>query len=127
MAQTIIIRGQSQRDLAKDLIDKAPVDAVVQISPAKRSLDQNAKMWACLSDISRSKPEGRTLKPEQWKAAFMSAIGHEVKWINGIDGHPPFPDDQRSSRLSKEEMADLLTFILEYGDRHDVRWTYAEM
>lgn len=121
--QTVILRGPAQRELAKALIDKAPLDAVVNVRDATRSLDQNAKMWAMLSDISRAKPEGRKMRAEQWKGAFISAIGHEVEWINGIDGHPPFPDQHRSSRLSVPEMADLITFIQEYGDRHGVRWT----
>lgn len=63
MAQTVIIRGQSQRDLAKSLIDRAPVDAVVTVKEATRNADQNALMWALLSDISRAKPEGRQWVP----------------------------------------------------------------
>ena len=120
--QTVIIRGQRQREFAKSLIDRAPIDAVVTVKEGTRSLEQNAKMWAMLSDISRTKPEGRTMRPDLWKGAFMAALGHEVQWINGIDGHPPFPADSRSSRLSKAEMADLITFMQEYGDRHSVEW-----
>ena len=121
--QTVILRGPSQRQFAKSLIDVAPDNAVVNIREATRSTDQNSKLWAMLSDISRAKPEGRKLRAEQWKGAFMSAIGHEVQWVNGIDGHPPFPDQHRSSRLTVKEMADLITFIQEYGDRHGVRWS----
>jgi hypothetical protein len=29
----------------------------------------------------------------------------------------------RSSRLTKEQMSDLLEMIQEYGARHDVRWS----
>ncbi|MFN7004305.1 MAG: recombination protein NinB, partial [Roseinatronobacter sp.] len=29
----------------------------------------------------------------------------------------------RTSRMSKSQMADLITFILEYGDRHGVNWS----
>ena len=120
--QTVILRGQRQREFARSLIERAPLDAVVTVKEGTRSLDQNAKMWAMLSDISRAKPEGRTMRPDLWKGAFMAALGHEVQWINGIDGHPPFPADSRSSRLSKSEMADLITFMQEYGDRHSVEW-----
>lgn len=122
VGQTVILVGPSQRTLAKALIDRAPDKAVVTIREANRTLDQNAKMWAMLSDISRAKPEGRSMRPDMWKGAFMSALGHEVQWINGIDGHPPFPADSRSSRLNKSEMADLITFMYEYGDRHGVQW-----
>lgn len=121
--QTVILANPSNRDFAKHLIDIAPDRAVVNIRESNRTLDQNAKMWAMISDVSRAKPEGRVLRSEQWKSAFMSALGHEVQWLNGIDGHPPFPDDLRSSRLTKAEMSDLIEFIYEYGSRHNVKWS----
>ena len=123
MAQTVIIRGDMQRALAKSIIDRAPIDAVVTIKEGTRSADQNAKMWAMLSDLARAKPEGRAMSPELWKAAFMSALGHEIIWQPGIDNAPPFPAGFRTSRLSKARFAELITFIQEYGDRHGVRWS----
>lgn len=120
--QTIILRGIVQRELAKVLIDRAPDDAVVNVRAATRTNDQNALMWALLSDISRAKPEGRMMTAELWKAVFMQACGHEVQFLNGLDGMP-FPVGFRSSRLSKSQMADLITFIQAYGDQHGVRWS----
>lgn len=121
--QTLILRGEAQRDLARRLIAAAPADAVVTIRPANRNLDQNAAMWAMLSDISRAKPEGRKWTPETWKAAFMHVLGHQVQFAEGLDGSGPFPLGFRSSKLTKSQMSDLLTTIAEYGDRHGVRWT----
>ena len=121
--QTIILRGEAQRDLARRLIAAAPADAVVTIRPASRNLDQNAALWAMLSDVSRAKPEGRKWTPETWKAAFMHALGHQVQFAEGLDGSGPFPLGFRSSRLSQAQMSDLLTTIAEYGDRHGVRWS----
>lgn len=120
--QTVILRGPSQRDFAKRLIDAAPADAVVNVKEATRSLDQNSKLWAMLSDVSRAKPEGRMHTPELWKALFMKACGHEVQFLNGLDGEP-FPVGFRSSRLTKAQMSDLIETIYEYGARHGVRWT----
>lgn len=120
--QTIILRGDIQRHLAKRLIDAAPADAVVNIHQAKRTLDQNAKMWAMLSDISRAKPEGRNATPEVWKALFMHACGHASQFEMGLNGQP-FPVGFRTSRLNKLEMAELIETIYEYGARHDVRWS----
>lgn len=61
------------------------------VKEGTRSLDQNAKLWAMLSDIAQAKPEGRTMAPEMWKAAFMSALGYEIVWQPGIDNAPAFP------------------------------------
>lgn len=123
MAQVVILRGLEQRALACGIIKAAPVDAVVTVKPASRSVDQNAKLWAMLSDIARAKPEGRVMTPEMWKAAMMNALGHEILWQPGIDNGPPFPAGFRSSRLSKAQMGDLLEFITEYGTRHGVKWS----
>lgn len=121
--QTIILRGPAQRAMAKRLIDAAPTDGVVNVSGPKRNLDQNARLWAMLSDISRAKPEGRHWTPETWKAAFMHSLGHQCQFAEGLDGSGPFPVGFRSSRLTVRQMADLITVIQEYGDRHGVRWS----
>ena len=122
MSQTIILRSDTQKAMACEMIRRAPADAVVKISAPKRTLDQNAKLWAMISDVSRAKPEGRTHTPEVWKCLFMSACGHAVRFEMGLD-NKPFPIGFQSSRLTKAEMADLITVIYEYGDRHGVRWS----
>ena len=123
MSQTVRLHGNSQRSFAKSLIDRAPHGAVLTIREAKRSTEQNSKMWAMLSDISRAKPEGRHWVPETWKAAFMHCLGHQIQFCEGLDNSGPFPLGFRSSRLSVSQMADLITCIQEYGDRHSVAWT----
>ena len=123
MTQTVILRGPAQRDLAARLIAVAPADAVVQVSEPKRNLDQNARLWAMLSDVSRAKPEGRKWTPEVWKAAFMHSLGHQCLFAEGLDGSGPFPVGFRSSRLTVRQMADLITVVAEYGDRHGVKWS----
>lgn len=121
--QTVILGTRSDRALAHRLVDAAPPGAVVNIREGKRSLDQNAKLWAMLSDVSRAMPEGRRHTADVWKCLFMAACGHAVQFEAGIDGGPPFPVGFRSSRLSVREMAELITFIQEYGDRHGVAWS----
>lgn len=120
--QTVILRTPAQLKLAHRLVDAAPVDAVLNIRGPSRNTDQNDRMWAMLSDISRAKPGGRVHPPETWKALMMHAIGYEVRFEMGLNGEP-FPVGFRTSRLSVRQMADLITFIAEYGDRHGVRWT----
>lgn len=122
MPHTVILRSQAQRQLAHEYIDKAPANAVVTIKEEARNLDQNARLWASLSDISRSKPEGRCHTPEVWKCLFMNALGYQSRFEMGLDGQP-FPVGFSSSRLSKREFADLITIVQEYGDRHNVAWS----
>jgi hypothetical protein len=75
-----------------------------------------------ISDISRAKPEGRMHTPEVWKCIFMQALGHETRFEMGLDNRP-FPVGFSSSKLSKREFADLITFVMEYGDRMGVAWS----
>lgn len=121
--QTVILRGPDQRQLAHKLIEGAPVDHIVNVKAPTRNADQNAKMWAMLSDISRACPEGRQWTTDTWKAAFMHSLGHQVQFAEGLDGSGPFPMGFRTSRLTVREMADLITVIAEYGDRHGVAWS----
>jgi hypothetical protein len=120
MSYTIRLTGLSQRAYAKRLIDAAPDYAMVTIKAGDRTLEQNAKMWAMLTDISRAKPEGRNWPPETWKAAFMHALGHQVQFAEGLDGTGPFPLGFRSSKLSKPQMSLMIEYMFEYAARHGV-------
>lgn len=115
-----------RRALAKRLVDEAPEGYEVNIREPKRTLDQNAKLHAMLTDVMLACPEGRQWPVTRWKRGFMSYLGHEVAWFPGLDGGEPFPDDLRTSRLTKRQCADLITAIQEYGDRHGVAWSEPE-
>jgi hypothetical protein len=121
IGQTVILRGN--RETAHRMVDAAPMAAVLNIRPATRSNEQNSKLWAMLSDVSRAKPEGRELTPEVWKALFMHALAHTQRFEMALDGNGVVPVGFRSSRLTKEQMGDLIETIYEYGARHDVQWT----
>jgi hypothetical protein len=123
--QTIILRGDSQRQLAKRIIDAAPVDAVVNVREMTRSNGQNAKLWAMLSDVSRAKPQGRRHTADVWKALMMHACGHETQFLSGLDGEP-FPSGFRSSRLSVPQMRELIDFVDAWGSQNGVKWTWNE-
>ena len=122
MTETVILRGKSQRDFAKTLIDLAPADAVVRVSAAKRTLDQNAKLWAMLSDLSRAKPGGRVATPETWKALAMHACGFAVQFEMGLNGQP-FPVGFRSSQMTKPQMSMLIEWLYQFGAENGVRWS----
>lgn len=120
--QTMILGNDFARARAKRLIDLAPSGAVLNIREATRTNEQNSKMWAMLSDVSRSKPEDRLATPEVWKALFMHACGHAVQFEMGLNGQP-FPTGFKSSALNKAQMSDLIELIYSYGAEHGVTWT----
>ena len=119
----IKLAGPRQRGFARTVLEDAPDGTVVTFKEPTRNLDQNALMWVLLADVADAQPEGRAWTPETWKAAFMHARGHEVRFEQALDGRGMFPIPYKSSQLSVREMADLITTIQEYGDRHGVRWS----
>ena len=120
--QTVILHGNRERYLALRLIERAPPGAVVNVREAKRTNEQNDKMWAMLSDISRSKPMGRRHTPDDWKAILMNACGWECQFLEGLDGRP-FPQGFRSSNLTKSQMSTLIEYMMAFGAEHGVAWS----
>ena len=119
MTHTVILDSRYRREQAHKLIDAAPVGAVMTVSPPKRTIPQNSRFWAMLSDVSRAKPEGRTHTPETWRDLFMHAMGHSVRFEMGLNGEP-FPAGFRSSKLSKDQMGELMEFIAAWGAERGV-------
>lgn len=108
------------REAAHRVLDCAPVGSVMNIKPPRRTASQNDRMWAMLSDISRAKPEGRSLTPDVWKSLFLHALDHAQRFEMALDGKGMVPVGFRSSKLSKDQMSDLMETISEYGARHGV-------
>lgn len=121
--QTVRLVGPYQRQLAHRLVDAAPPGAVLNIREATRTLDQNAKMHAMLSDIARAKPEGRDYPTDVWKALAMAMCGHKVRFEPALDGNGVVPIGFRSSRLTKAEMSELIDALDAYGTEHGVCWS----
>ena len=122
MPYKVRLTGLRQRAYAHQLVDAAPDYAIVTIAGGDRTLDQNAKMWAMLSDISRAAPEDRHHIPEVWKCIFMAALGHEVMFTMGLNDQP-FPVGFKTSKLTKAQMSDLIEFVYAYGAQHNVQWS----
>jgi hypothetical protein len=110
------------RETAHRVIDAAPKGSVVTVKPPRRTLPQNDRMWALLTEISVAKPEGRELTPDVWKALFLHALDHAQRFEMALDGNGMVPVGFRSSKLSKAQMGDLMTVIEEYGSRHGVQF-----
>lgn len=122
MSYRVSLSTANNRARAISLVQKAPADWMAVIKPRSRSDQQNAKMWAMLHDVAKARPDGRAHTPDVWKALFMQACDYAQHFELGLDGKP-FPLGFRSSKLTVPQMADLITFIAEYGDRHGVTWS----
>jgi phage-related protein len=130
---TVKLGNAYSRDRAKQIIDRAPPEYVMELHQPKRTNEQNKKMQAMLTDVSLAKPGGRKLLPHQWKAIFMDALERETKnaafgcrWEPGLDGEGVVNLGYRSSLLRKSEMGELIDFIEAWGTIAGVRWSEPE-
>ena len=109
------------RETAHRIIDAAPMGSRFSVKPPRRTIPQNDRLWAMLSEIAAAKPEGRELTPDVWKALFIHSLDHGQRFEMALDGRGQVPVGFRSSKLSKEQMSDLFAVIEEYAARHGVR------
>lgn len=117
----VVLYSDFDRAKAINFIRKAPEGTRVELKAAKRSLPQNDRMWAMLSDVATQKEHnGRKYTPDMWKIIFMHACGREVQFIPALDHKTFIPFGQSSSDLSKQEMSELIDFIHAWGAENGV-------
>jgi hypothetical protein len=117
----VTIRGAADRERVSRWAAQAPAGTRVEFKEVKRSLPQNDRMWAMLTDIATQKDHyGRKYTPEIWKCLLMHAWGREVKFIPALDGESVVPMVYRSSDLSKAEMTDLIEFMFSWGSENGI-------
>lgn len=120
----VTLHSRADKDRAIKLIEAAPPRARVEIKSAKRSLPQNDRMWAMLTDVSMQlKWHDMRLKPDDWKLMFLDALKRELRVVPNLDGTGFVNIARSSSDLSREEMSDLIEVMFEFGARHGVQWT----
>lgn len=125
MKQTIFLVGPTQKQYAKQCIDAAPADYVVEIRKKTRSLEQNARLWAMLTDISRQVEwYGRMLKPEDWKHVFSAALKKQEA-VAGLDGGFVVLG-QPTRNMTIQEMKNLMDLMSAFGDERGVKWSEPE-
>ena len=98
---------------------------VIEVKEKTRSTEQNARMWALLTEVSRQVDwYGQKLTAEEWKDVFSASLKKQ-KAVPGLDGGFVILG-QRTSKMSVREMADLMTLIEAFGAEKGVRFSAPE-
>ena len=119
----IIIQNQTDRDRAARWAQGVPVGSRIEFKETKRTLPQNDRFWAMLTDVAaHMKKLGRDHTPDQWKVIFMAAYGHEVQFLPSLDQRTFIPLGHSSSDLSVREMTDLIEFMFAWGAENGVEF-----
>lgn len=117
----LVLDAPDVREKAKRWIDQAPVGTRVEYKAPKRSLEQNAMMWACLTEVAdQVTHHGLKLTTDDWKLIFIDALKRENRIAPNLDGTGFVSLGRSTSDLSKEEMTDLIELILAFGAKHGV-------
>lgn len=117
--------------VAKEAVLSRPLTLTLSDKRSRRSLEQNNKMWAMLTDISKQVqwPVNGVLtwmSTEEWKdvlsAAVKQANGEGMRIAQGVDGGFVFLG-QRTSRMSVKELGELIEFMYAFGSDRNVLWS----
>lgn len=119
----ITIHGSADRARIAAWAAKAPNGTRVEFKRSKRTLPQNDRMWAMLTDIARQIDwYGRKLVPDDWKLIFLDALKRETCIVPNLEGDGFVNLGRSSSDLSKDEMSNLIELIFQFGANHGVNF-----
>lgn len=121
--QLFVLWNDAMRARAIEMIRHARPESRVVITGPKRTLDQNSRLWAMLTELSDQIVwHGKKLDPEDWKLVMMAGLKRELRLVPNIDGDGFVNLGTSSSDLSKEEMGDLFIVIEKFGAEHGVKF-----
>lgn len=123
-----LYNAQQGHTVLKDIWQKAKPylmagnKLVLTIEQEKRSQEQNALMWSVLTDLSKQVMwHGEKLTKEEYKDLLTAGLKKQ-RAIPGIDGGFVVLGSS-TSKMTKQEMTDLITLAHAFGDEHEVKWS----
>lgn len=117
---TLINEAVRARAVAE--VAMSPIGSVVMVRDGDgRNLEQNAKLWAVLGDISAQVEwYGKKLTAENWKDVLTAGLERQAV-VPGIDGGFVVLGTS-TSRMSKKRFSELLELAVAFGTEKGVRW-----
>lgn len=112
---------------ATELSAVGAVEIIVRPVKSRRTLDQNAKLWAMLGDISRQVEwpvNGimQKLDSEDWKALMTAAARQEIRMAQGINGGVVMLGES-TKRMTVAELGDVIECMYVFGAEKGVIWS----
>lgn len=123
---TLILYSDRVRERAIEWVRRAPEGTRLEFKASKRSLPQNALMWAMLTEISQQVDwYGQKLSADDWKDVFTASL-RRARVVPGLDAGTFVPIGMRTSDMSKEEMSDLIELITAFAAERGVQFEHQE-
>lgn len=128
---TLVINNDLVRQKAINWLrsSKLPWGTRVEFKAPKRSIPQNDKMWAMLTEVAeQARYHGLRLVADDWKLIFLDGLKrakqHELRFVPNLDGTGFVNLSTSSSDLSTDEMSELIELIHAWGAQNGV--TFAD-
>lgn len=111
MKQTYILAHSTARQRAVDAVRNAPEGFAVTVAEPSRNLEQNAALWAILSEVSEHVVwHGRKLSPTDWKHVFSASL-KRMDVVPNLEGTGFVALGLSTSKMGKREFSDLLELV----------------
>lgn len=123
------LTGNLARQAACRYINDAPDGYIFRLTPETRTLDQNAKLHAMLTDISKqAKYLGAKRDVEFWKGLFVSgwqiATGEKPEIVPGLEGE--FINIRESTTtIGIRRMASLIEYVQAWAAMNEIQMSDA--
>jgi hypothetical protein len=127
-----ILSTPARRKFVADVVSKLKKGWRVEVKEPQRTLPQNDKMWAALTDVSEQhKHNGIELSPSDWRLVFLDAYWRmkkaDLRLVPNLDGTAFVPLSGRStSDLSVPEMSEYIDLIHATGAEWGVKFNDGE-
>ncbi|MCO8160955.1 recombination protein NinB [Pseudomonas sp. 21LCFQ010] len=114
---------------ATELALSGAIEVIVRPVKSRRTLEQNAKLWSMLGDLSRQvqwpvNGVMQHLDAEDWKALMTAAARQDVRIAQGINGGVVMLGVS-TRRMSVAELGDVIECIYAFGAERAVVWGQA--
>ena len=123
MPNWIPLISETDRRKVNGWVAKAPPGTMVAFKKHDaRSIEQNARMWAMLTDLAAQLEwHGEKLTPEEYKTILTASL-RSYRVVPGLNPDTRVPLGMHTSSMSKYEMTNLLELIAAFGAEHGVKF-----
>lgn len=116
----LVLYNDAIRAKAIKWIAGLPKDTRVEFKEPKRTLPQNDKLWALLTEVAQQVTwYGQKLSPDDWKDMFTASL-RKARVVPGIDPGSFVLLGLHTSDMGKEELSMLLELIYAFGAEQGV-------
>ena len=98
----------------------------LSIKPERRSVEQNSRLWASLSEVAEQVDwHGQKLTAQEWKDVFTAGLKRQ-KVVPGIEGGFVVLGSS-TSRMTRAELSELLELMYAFGAQQGVVFSEPQM